>query len=171
MLIIASIIVETLSQLEFDADVLNSDSALLSLFQSWSLHHGKQYTMKEFEARLQVFKDNLGFIHAHNGMKSGYKLGLNEFADLTHDEFKEKFFGLKLSLKKPSNKKRVFKHENTVVRGSVDWRLEGAVTDVKNQGQCGGSMFTLCYVKLFGLYLSFDLVLQEAVGPFRRQEP
>ncbi|GJU32707.1 cysteine protease XCP1-like protein [Tanacetum coccineum] len=44
---------------------------------------------------LEIFKDNLKHIDETNKKHSNYWLGLNEFADLSHEEFKNMFLGLK----------------------------------------------------------------------------
>ena len=37
--------------------------------------------------RRAVFYDNLALIEAHNAARLSWKLGVNEFAGLTHEEF------------------------------------------------------------------------------------
>ncbi|GJX58592.1 cysteine protease XCP1-like protein [Tanacetum coccineum] len=45
--------------------------------------------------RLEIFKDSLKHIDETNKKVSNYWLGLNEFADLSHEEFKNMSLGLK----------------------------------------------------------------------------
>lgn len=51
--------------------------------------HGKQYgDQTEFNERMKIFQENLEYIEAHNAdPKHSFKLGLNQFSDLTEEEF------------------------------------------------------------------------------------
>lgn len=51
------------------------------------------YTDDEKERRFEIFKDNLWFILEHNSNVTTCKLGLNQFADLTNDEYRSMFVG------------------------------------------------------------------------------
>ena len=64
---------------------------------------------------------------------------MNQFADLTADEFKAIYYGLTPRSKSKSTGTTVFKApEGYKARADgVDWRTKNAVTKVKNQGQCG----------------------------------
>ncbi|KAL2328595.1 hypothetical protein Fmac_022022 [Flemingia macrophylla] len=101
----------------------------------WMARYGKVYKDNyEKELRYKIFEQNVKFIEAFNseGNKS-YKLGVNQFADLTSEEFQAKnkikrdVFSKKLG-------KSTFKYEHvTQVPDALDWRQEGAVTPVKAQ--------------------------------------
>ncbi|KAF8663200.1 hypothetical protein HU200_055802 [Digitaria exilis] len=104
----------------------------MELFERWLSRHGKAYaSLEEKLRRFEVFRDNLHHIDETNRKVSSYWLGLNEFADLTHDEFKATHLGVVISMadEQIETPNRAFR--------SVDWRKKGAVTAVKNQGQCG----------------------------------
>ncbi|KAK6124208.1 hypothetical protein DH2020_042044 [Rehmannia glutinosa] len=85
--------------------------------------------------RFKIFKENVEFIESFNRDEAKpYKLGINQFADLTNEEFQASHNGYRTK----SRETTVFRYENvTEVPSSVDWRKKGAVTGVKDQGQCG----------------------------------
>jgi len=106
-------------------------------FMKWISTHGKRYgTRAEFEFRLNQFKETLAKVEEHNSRNDvGHVVGVNEFADLTAAEWKMKL-GFRAQDKKlvTENVKLL---DETNLADSVDWRSKGAVTPVKNQGQCG----------------------------------
>ena len=59
-------------------------------------------------------------------------MGVNEFSDLTHDEFKKVMLGPKIPIKTSAERNEVWLPEDAAA-DSVDWRTKGAVTPVKNQ--------------------------------------
>lgn len=64
-------------------------------FRAFIRNFEKSYdTTEERLQRFVIFADNLRFIEMENGQNNGYTLGVNEFADLTPEEFKGKFLGL-----------------------------------------------------------------------------
>ncbi|XP_062095890.1 senescence-specific cysteine protease SAG39-like [Humulus lupulus] len=106
--------------------------------EQWIARYGRTYKDDaEKEIRFQIFKENVEFIESFNkaGNKS-YKLGLNEFVDLTNEEFRASCNGYKKSSSVLRN--TPFRYEGvTAVLSTMDWRKKGAVTPVKDQGQCG----------------------------------
>ncbi|XP_018829301.2 cysteine protease XCP1-like [Juglans regia] len=112
---------------------------IIELFESWMSKHGKIYkSMEEKLQRFEVFKDNLKHIDQRNKEITSYWLGLNEFADLSHEEFKTQYLGFKTEFPRSRGSSREFSYGEVVdVPVSIDWRKKGAVTPVKNQGSCG----------------------------------
>jgi len=92
----------------------------------------------EEEKRFQIFKTNVDFIN-ENAKGNNFELGVTPFADLTAEEFDADHFGIK----KPDNmwgslpNLGTHRYNGEALAASVDWTTKGAVTPVKNQGQCG----------------------------------
>ncbi|XP_060190013.1 zingipain-2-like [Lycium barbarum] len=125
---------------------LQESSSMLEKHELWMARHGRTYENDAEKAkRLNIFKENVKFIESFN--KNGtkpYKLGINEFADLTSEEFIKYYttHGLnKFSSKSQQSSPAIFssfKYENrSDVPSIMDWRKSDAVTNVKHQGQCG----------------------------------
>ncbi|KAL3845910.1 hypothetical protein ACJIZ3_003313 [Penstemon smallii] len=124
----------------YTPDDLTCIDKLINLFETWIDKHGKAYkNLEEKLHRFEIFKDNLKHIDEKNKVNSNYWLGLNEFADLSHDEFKKMYLGLKVDqLPNRNESPEEFKYRDfEVLPKSVDWRTKGAVTRIKNQGSCG----------------------------------
>ncbi|KAK8580613.1 hypothetical protein V6N12_070875 [Hibiscus sabdariffa] len=110
-------------------------------FEQWLSSYSRVYQdATEKEKRFQIFKENVEYIKSHNADSSKkYKLGVNEFTDLTNEEFKAMRNGYRMrsSNNIPASKTSSFRYENvTAVPSSMDWRKKGAVTGIKDQGQC-----------------------------------
>ncbi len=105
-------------------------------FTKFQKKYNKFYgSIEELENRLEVFKENLYFITQHNALPAqNFTLGINQFADLTEDEFRATF---SRPIELGSYGCKSFAEHNSVAPSSVDWRQKGKVTSVKDQGQCG----------------------------------
>lgn len=119
-----------------------ADSELRLEFSEWATAHDKTYTTdEERESRFAVWKDNKAFVEAYNKEHTSHWVGMNAFADQTHEEFKSTNLGLapgdNTMFREGYTATTSFRYADTVAPDAVDWREKGAVTDVKNQGQCG----------------------------------
>ncbi|XP_057947928.1 senescence-specific cysteine protease SAG39 [Malania oleifera] len=119
-------------------------AAMTEKHRQWMALHGRIYKdAEEEERRFGVFKQNVELIEAFNKEeKRGYKLGVNEFADQSNEEFRATHNGYRRagvpSGGVGSSPATSFRYANvTAVPESMDWRKKGAVTPIKNQGQCG----------------------------------
>ncbi|KAL3884399.1 hypothetical protein ACJMK2_024538 [Sinanodonta woodiana] len=118
-----------------------SVSALDIGWQEFVRMHNKTYSAHEEAVRYAVWKENVLSINRHNSKADQgvytYWLTMNEYGDLTNEEF----FRLRTGFKMDGNIERrgsVFKYTNlTKLPRKVDWRRKGYVTPVKDQGGCG----------------------------------
>lgn len=116
----------------------------------WMAEHGRVYKDElEKKRRFEVFKANVEYIESANRdvATRKYKLAVNQFADLTNEEFKALHHGFVTSKSANMNSTGTFKYADTsaaVVPPNLDWRARGAVTPIKDQGQCGTYIYIIC---------------------------
>ncbi|KAL6145040.1 hypothetical protein ACLB2K_055729 [Fragaria x ananassa] len=112
------------------------DVIMYGRYEQWMARYERVYSdFDEKEKRFQIFKENVAFVESSNGeANKPYKLSVNRFADLTNEEFtasRNRFKGHECSTETTS-----YKYENVTVPATMDWRQKGAVTPIKDQGQC-----------------------------------
>jgi len=116
----------------------HSEAEYQFLFKQFIKQHNKHYHVDEFHIRYFNFKNTVDMIKEHNSVKRNYKLAVNRFADLTSEEFKAKYLGYNMvdrSVLRSRNVDEEF--DASANAASIDWTTKGAVTAVKDQGQCG----------------------------------
>uniref|UniRef100_A0A4W3JNQ3 Cathepsin H n=1 Tax=Callorhinchus milii TaxID=7868 RepID=A0A4W3JNQ3_CALMI len=105
-------------------------------FKTWMTQHNKHYSSEEYSYRLRTFIQNKRKVEEHNSGQHSYRMGLNQFSDMTFSEFKKLYL-----LREPQNCSAT-RGNHVLSMGPypdfVDWRTKGNyVTPVKNQGGCG----------------------------------
>jgi cathepsin L len=105
-------------------------------WEEYKQQFGKVYNGDdEDQERMQIFEDNKQMWGAH---ESGAELGPTAFSDLTLEEFQAlPIRGLAPGAKSGLPKVGVHEYNGEPLAESVDWTSKGAVTPVKDQGQCG----------------------------------
>ncbi|GKA61249.1 senescence-specific cysteine protease SAG39-like protein [Tanacetum coccineum] len=137
-LTLATLLVFGLWACQVSSRTLNEE-AMVHTHEQWMALYGRVYKDEvEKEMRFKIFSNNVAYVEAFNAGNRGYKLSVNEFADQTNEEFKAIRNGFKFPTEPTSARTASFRYEDvTAVPSSMDWRKKGAVTPIKNQGQCG----------------------------------
>jgi C1A family cysteine protease len=116
-----------------------SSPGISSAFELWKKTYNRSYaTQEEHDRRLEIFTANSILVEKHNAEGHSWTMGLNQFADMTPKEFAE-LQTLWPSTLGTENSSAPMRHEITGkdIPASVDWRTQGYVNPIKNQGQCG----------------------------------
>ncbi|KAJ5076055.1 cathepsin l [Anaeramoeba ignava] len=102
------------------------------LFNHFKNKFNKRYTANEEAMRFKIFQGNLKRIREHNAGDHSYTMGVNQFTDLTNKEYQQKYLSPIKMLVAPRAQEKV-----QIVGGQFNWVDHGAVTPIKDQGQCG----------------------------------
>jgi C1A family cysteine protease len=100
---------------------------------------GKVYNGEENDAKKAQYDKTLAFIEETNAKGESLQLGVNQFSDMTQAEYR---VAAGLGYKAPEESMGLphlgeHVHDGSELAASVDWTTKGAVTPVKDQGQCG----------------------------------
>ena len=116
------------------------DGSVSAKFSEFKQQFGRRYRSAEEETvRFGYFVENMKKADGFNKRNPHAKFGVNNFSDYSSAEFKI-FHNLKRDKARVAEKMELMPKSNRPVDASatsVDWRTKGAVTYVKNQGQCG----------------------------------
>ncbi|KAJ4798131.1 Cysteine protease [Rhynchospora pubera] len=117
---------------------------LAQLFEQWMVKHEKTYAQPEDRLHgFENFMKNYKYMNQRkaNGENGDHLVGLNNLADLSNDEFKEKYLSNKFGMGKRRERKiglgNYYENESCNAPPSLNWKEKGVVTPVKDQGQCG----------------------------------
>ena len=73
-------------------------------------------------------------VQQHNSEGHSYALAMNQFGDLTVDEYRYFFLGLRSFFSNGTKSSTFLPPSGVTLPTTVDWRTKGYVTPVKNQG-------------------------------------
>ena len=130
-----------------DMDV---DTLLFQQFQRFvNKYHKKYKSVNEFLARFEVFKRNTMAAFESN---ESYQTGITKFSDLTYQEFAKIYLNLNYDAMAVANFNPTIVKLTNAAPDAYDWRDQGYVSGVKDQGSCGSCWAFSTVANLEGLY-------------------
>jgi C1A family cysteine protease len=124
----------------------------MDLFKEWKAKYNKKYGGIEGPLRFKVWNDNYNMVQEHNAQGLEWELEMNEFADLTNEEFTALYTGFNADDMDWEDQSHVEVLDETDIPTSINWKTKGAVTGVVNQGSCGACWSFSAAAALEGLY-------------------
>ncbi len=111
-------------------------------FEKFLQEFNLKYSPSEMATRRTLFENELQRVRAHNSKNASWKEGMNKFSAMTASEKKAINGRNKRSAKVPLPNAQPLPADFVVedverLPRSVDWRKEGIVNVVKDQGHCG----------------------------------
>lgn len=126
------------------------DKSPVELFRVWHYLHSRTYLINSDEGliRFNNFLKNMGKVNSHNSNReNNFSLGLNEFADHTIEEFREKYLTKSEILFKAIRNINflTFDYDDSLISSQnkesllkdISWINYSNASHVYNQGSCG----------------------------------
>ena len=109
----------------------SEEDSINNLWGAWKTAHNKRYLPSEENHRFMVFQQNVAEIAKLNAEYDDAKFAINQFSDLTSEEFKQKFTS-DLSEDRASYPEDYTSpiSELPPLPASFDWRTKNAVSPV-----------------------------------------
>ena len=134
------------------------DKIMLIEYQKFIKKYNKNYkSMDEYLAKFEVFKKNV--FESFSRSNPTFKTGVTKFSDMTQEEFAKNYLGLNYADLNKENFEAVTITKFGAAPPSFDWRNEGRVSEVKDQGTCKSCYAFTTIGNLEGLYYAKTKVM------------
>ena len=134
------------------------DKIMLIEYQKFIKKYSKNYkSMDEYLAKFEVFKKNV--FESFSRSNPTFKTGVTKFSDMTQEEFANNYLGLNYADLNKENFEAVTITKFGAAPPSFDWRNEGRVSEVKEQGNCKACYAFTTIGNLEGLYYAKTKVM------------
>jgi len=128
------------------------ESRVKGLFHAFMRKYNRHYeSQDQFRLRYRNFKHNLKFVEEHNiRTDTSFTVAINNFGDWSREEYLNYLSFVPIST--ASAQESDHDRSKLAIPNTWDWRDHGAVTPIKEQGQCGSSPFFSAVVSMEGCH-------------------
>jgi C1A family cysteine protease len=115
------------------------ETMVFPTFAAWAATYGKTYNGDAAVAAESAYNANVALYEQLNGEQTDMVYGVNQFSDMTPEEFAAatELRGYVAASERGLAHLGVHEYQGEELAATVNWATKGAVTPVKNQGQCG----------------------------------
>ncbi|EER96801.1 hypothetical protein BDA96_02G227700 [Sorghum bicolor] len=107
-------------------------------FARFAVRYGKSYeSAAEVQKRFRIFSESLQLVRSTNRKGLSYRLGINRFSDMSWEEFRATRLGAAQNCSATLAGNHRMRAAAVALPKTKDWREDGIVSPVKNQGHCG----------------------------------
>uniref|UniRef100_A0A224XJ52 Putative cathepsin l n=1 Tax=Panstrongylus lignarius TaxID=156445 RepID=A0A224XJ52_9HEMI len=114
----------------------------LAEWQDFKTAYGKAYSDADDPMRMEIYFRNKDYVYNYNILNikgiTAQTLRLNHYGEMYPPEYRAIVNSFNQSLIPEVRSNEIFKTPNSIhLPDSIDWREKGAVSEIKDQGQCG----------------------------------
>ncbi|XBI68347.1 hypothetical protein VPH35_047558 [Triticum aestivum] len=162
------------SGIYFTSEELSSEESMRALYNRWCAKYpeGRGCSLDNKAARFEIFKAHAAKIEKLNKGAVHSRPHLNQFSDLTKEEFISSFASCYASGGEHHQGNEIissdkFAFTNNDIPSHIDWREKGAVTDVRSQGDVCGSCWAFAAA---GAVEGINMIKNNELVPLSVQE-
>ena len=118
-----------------EKNIVNMEAEFVKFIRKYNKRYGSS---EEYAKRLDIFITSMFEVKEHNAKNLKWTKSINEFSDLTSEEFGDRYLGGYIHRPFSSSKQPALNSKlGNEIPPRKDWREAGIISPVKDQNGCG----------------------------------